>query len=80
MVGLAAEQRLLIQHIVSTLIIEAGLFVVRLGAPYAFGPDFLGIFVKTDEFAMFAVFAFGLYNLGVTLWNNRERPHVFVLP
>ena len=77
-----SEQRLIVEHIVSTVLIELGLGVVALLGRWLLEPQPLAWFVGTDEFAMFVVFLWLLRNLGVTLWNNRERVqklHVFVL-
>jgi hypothetical protein len=79
---LAREQKLILQHILSTLLIEGGLGAVSLLGHWTMEPPFLTWFIVADEFAMFVVFLWLLWQLFVTLWNNRERlggSHVFVL-
>ncbi len=77
---LTTEQRLLIQHTISVIIIEAGLGAVRWLAQVTVSEGLRDYFVWADEFVMFVVFLLGAWNLVATLWNNRERLHVFVLP
>jgi hypothetical protein len=70
----SAEQRLIFEHIVSTVLIEIGLAAVSGLGWLAFADETMrSRFIAADEWAMFSVFLWLLRNLAVTLWNNREK-------